>query len=227
VPSGPLPPRDEAELFARARDLAGLSLGDLATRHGRVAPEDLRRKKGFVGELVERVLGGTRGPRPGPDFPELGIELKTLPVDAEGRPVESTFVCTLSLRDVGDLEWADSPVRKKLARVLFVPVEGERSRRVAERRVGSPLIWSPSARDEADLKFDWDELSGRVGRGAVESVTGHLGRFLQVRPKARDGSARSRAYDSEGAAFATLPRGFYLRASFTERIVREHYALGR
>ena len=219
-------PRDEAELLARARALSGMSLGELAARHGRVAPEDLRRAKGFVGELVERALGAVQGPRPGPDFAELGVELKTLPVDARGRPVESTFVCTLPLRRVGDLEWLDSPVRKKLRRVLFVPVEGERERRVPERRIGAPLLWSPSDEEEADLKFDWDELSGRVGRGDVETITAHLGRYLQVRPKAKDSRALGRAFDADGAGFATLPRGFYLRALFTARIVREHYALG-
>jgi DNA mismatch repair protein MutH len=221
-----LPPRDETELVRRAQALSGISLGELAARYGRVAPPDLRRYKGFVGELVERALGGMQGPRPGPDFPELGVELKTLPVDVGGRPVESTFVCTLPLRAVGDIEWSDSPVKKKLTRVLFVPVEGERSRPVAERRLGTALVWSPNERDESDLKFDWDELSGLVGRGEIESITGHLGRYLQVRPKARDGSARSRAFDAEGSAFATLPRGFYLRATFTERIVRDHFAIG-
>jgi DNA mismatch repair protein MutH len=219
-------PKDEADLLERARSLSGLTLGELATLHGRVAPEDLRRAKGFVGELVERALGAVQGPRPGPDFAELGVELKTLPVDARGRPVESTFVCTLPLRRVGDLEWEDSPVRKKLRRVLFVPVEGERFRRVPERRIGTPLLWSPSPEDEADLKFDWDELSGRVGRGDVETITAHLGRYLQVRPKAKDSHALGRAFDADGAGFATLPRGFYLRALFTARIVREHYALG-
>jgi len=226
VPSDLPPPRDEAELLTRAQALAGMTLGELAASSGRVAPPDLKRHKGFVGELVERALGGTRGPRPGPDFPDFGVELKTLPVDARGRPLESTFVCTLPLRTVGDLEWADSPVKKKLSRVLFVPVEGERSRPVPERRIGSALLWSPNARDEEDLKFDWDELAGRVGRGAIESITGHLGRYLQVRPKARDASALTRAFDAEGTSFSTLPRGFYLRAAFTERIVRDHFALG-
>ncbi len=154
------------------------------------------------------------------------MELKTLPVDARGRPVESTFVCTISLTSVGDIEWEASPVRAKLSRVLFVPVEGERERPVALRRLGTPLFWSPSVEDERDLKFDWDELSGRIGRGDVEGITGHLGRYLQVRPKAADSHARRRAVDTDGVSFAALPRGFYLRATFTARIVAEHYRLG-
>jgi DNA mismatch repair protein MutH len=220
-------PATEAELVARARGLAGVRLDELAARLGRPVPPDLRRAKGFVGQLVELGLGATSSSRAGPDFAELGIELKTLPVDRGGRPVESTFVCTISLCDVGDIEWEHSPVRAKLARVLFVPVEGERERPVAERRLGSPLCWSPSAEDERDLKFDWDELAGRIGRGDVEGLTGHLGRYLQVRPKAADSHARRRALDADGVAFQALPRGFYLRAAFTARIVAAHYALGR
>jgi DNA mismatch repair protein MutH len=226
-PLAPPAPASEVELVTRARALAGVSLGALAARLGRPVPPDLRRAKGFIGQLVELGLGATAGSRAGPDFAHLGIELKTLPVDASGRPVESTFVCTISLPDVGDVEWENSPVRAKLARVLFVPVEGERERPVGERRLGAPLVWSPSLEDERDLKFDWDELAGRIGRGDVESVTGHLGRYLQVRPKAADSHARRRAFDRDGVAFAALPRGFYLRALFTARIVRTHYALGR
>jgi DNA mismatch repair protein MutH len=220
------PLRNEAELLARAQVLAGATLGELARSFGLEAPPDLRRAKGFVGQLVERALGAQRASRPGPDFQEIGVELKTLPVDARGRPVESTFVCTIPLRAVGDVEWEHSPVRAKLQRVLFVPVEGEREKPVAERRVGSALLWSPSAEEEADLRFDWDELSGRIGRGEVESITGHLGRWLQVRPKAADSHARRRAFDADGVSFPVLPRGFYLRSCFTERIVRENYALG-
>ena len=221
------PPDSELELLDRARAISGRTLAELARAAELDVPADLRRAKGFVGQLVERALGATSSSRAGPDFQTLGIELKTLPLDAGGRPVESTFVCTIPLARVGDLEWEDSPVRAKLRRVLFVPVEGERERAVALRRIGEPFIWSPSAEEEADLKFDWDELSGRIGRGDVESITGHLGRWLQVRPKAADSRARGLARDADGVAFSALPRGFYLRAAFTERVVRARFGLER
>jgi DNA mismatch repair protein MutH len=110
--------------------------------------------------------------------------------------------------------------------VLWVPVEGERSLAVATRRLGSPLLWSPSAEDEAALRFDWEELAGVIGRGDVESVTGHLGRCLQVRPKAAHSRARRRGLDGDGASFATLPRGFYLRATFTAALLARHFSPG-
>lgn len=209
----------------RARALSGRTLGELARAHGLQAPPDLRRAKGFAGGLLERELGASAGSRGEPDFVALGIELKTLPVDRAGRPRESTFVCTIALSDIGDVEWETSLVKKKLARVLWIPIDGERRILPAERRIGEPLLWSPDADEEAELRFDWEELAGIIGRGDVEQISAHLGKWLQIRPKARDSRARRRGTDEDGAFFATLPRGFYLRARFTARLLQKHYCL--
>jgi len=223
----PHPPRDEAELLERAAALAGLSLAELAARFGALVPPDLRRAKGFVGGLIERALGASAGSRAVPDFPDLAIELKTLPVDRGGVPVESTFVCTIPLTEIGQVEWADSRVRRKLNKVLWVPVEGQRDIAVAERRIGQALMYSLTPEDEAVLRADWEELSGFIGRGHVEALTGHLGRFLQIRPKAAHSRARRVGIDADGVPFAALPKGFYLRPSFTRSLLERHFALPR
>ena len=216
-------PLTETELFGRAEELAGLSLGQLATRFGVVAPPDLRRAKGWVGQLLERALGATAQSRAAPDFEALGIELKTLPIGFDHMPAESTFVCTIDLSRIGEVDWESSLVKKKLARVLWVPVEGERALSVSVRRIGTPFIWSPSEDDEASLRSDWEELAGIIGRGDVESVTGHIGKYLQVRPKAASSRSRRRGIDVDGTSFAALPRGFYLRPAFTARLLRERF----
>ena len=216
-------PASEAELLARAEALSGVSLGELGARLGVAVPADLRRAKGFAGQLLERALGAQAASRAEPDFGRLGIELKSLPIDLRGRPCESTFVCTIALTAIGDLEWEQSLVHRKLARVLWMPIQGDRSLPVAARLIGTPLLWSPDADEEAALRFDWDELSGLIGRGDVERVTGHLGRYLQIRPKAKDSHARRSATDQTGARFAALPRGFYLRATFTAKLLEKRF----
>ena len=221
------PPRDEAELLERAAELAGSCLADLAARYGVPVPPDLRRAKGFVGSLIERALGATAGSRALPDFPDLHVELKTLPVDRSGAPVESTFVCTIPLTEIGEVEWVDSRVRRKLSKVLWVPVEGERHIPVGTRRIGQALLYVLTPEDEAVLRADWEELAGVIGRGDVEDLTGHLGKFLQIRPKAAHSRARRLGFDADGAPFAALPRGFYLRPSFTRSLLQRHFALPR
>jgi DNA mismatch repair protein MutH len=218
-------PETEAELLTRARALSGLTIAEIALRFSLAAPADLRRHKGFVGALIERALGASAGSRAAPDFEALGIELKTLPVDARGQALESTFVCTIPLLEMGEVDWQASRVRRKLSRVLWVPVQGERHIPVPTRCIGEPLLWSLTPEAEAALRFDWEELAGIIGRGDVETITGHIGRCLQIRPKARDSRARRRGVDIDGARFAALPRGFYLRATFTSAILRENYAL--
>jgi DNA mismatch repair protein MutH len=218
--SPPAAPRTRDELFARARSLEGLSLGTLALEEG--APEQLSRpevrQKGRPGALVERALGAT-GAGKVHDFPALRVELKTVPVDLAGAPLESTYVCTFSLADAERQEWASSWVREKLSCVLFVPVVGERDTPYRERVLGRAVLWAPSLEEERELEADFDELVGLVGVGRVEELTAHRGRSLQVRPKARDGRARTLAHGADGERLATVPRGFYLRPSFTRALL--------
>ena len=55
--------------------------------------------KGWVGQLIETMLGTDAANRSEPDFVKLGIELKTIPIDRKGRPKETrSYVLRLSLR---------------------------------------------------------------------------------------------------------------------------------
>jgi DNA mismatch repair protein MutH len=217
-PFATVEPSSEAELMTRARALSGWTVAELAARAKLALPVELRHAKGLIGCLVERALGAHGGQRAGPDFPALGIELKTIPLAADGRPRESTFVCTISLRTVADTQWERSAVRKKLARVLWIPIESDRSLTLGARRIGAPRLWSPTSAQEALLRADWEDLVGVIGRGDVELLDARAGRCLQVRPKARTGHERGRGIDERGAPTRTLPRGFYLRARFTAQL---------
>lgn len=212
-------PKSEAELLTRAHALAGRTLAELAALIGVPIQSDASRRKGLIGTLVETALGARAGSA-ALDFPELRIELKTIPLARDGRPRESTFVCSFSPRRIADSEWERSAVREKLARVLWVPIESEPTIAFEARRVGLPRLWSPTPAQEAVLRADWEDLVGIIGRGDAELLTAHLGRYLQVRPKAAHARARGRGIDEQGAPTRMLPRGFYLRARFTAQLFR-------
>jgi DNA mismatch repair protein MutH len=215
------PPRDEAELRSRAARLAGSTLAEIADFMGHLRPGGGVERKGKVGELLERALGATAGSRQVPDFAHLGIELKTIPVDPRGKPFESTFVCAISLLDADRAEWATSPARLKLSHVLWLPVIGDPALDADARRVGVPLFWRPTLEQEAILRDDFEDIMGLIGAGNVEALTARRGRWMQVRPKARSGSARTLSFGPEGERIAAVPRGFYLRARFTEALLRD------
>ena len=58
----------------------------------------------------------------------------------------------------------------------------------------------------------------------LEEISAREGECLQIRPKAANAAARRLAIGASGGREPTLPRGFYLRASFTAAILERHYA---
>ncbi|MEQ1506832.1 MAG: DNA mismatch repair endonuclease MutH [Myxococcota bacterium] len=212
------PPRSEAELVARADAIAGYTLGELARTRWIAIPDDPRRAKGWAGGLLEQLLGATAASRAEPDFPHLGIELKTVPIDPRGVPTESTYVCTMPLDPAVLGGWDGSWVRRKLGRVLWIPLGGADA--PGDRVVGAPIVWSPTADDDAALRADWDELVSLVASGELWQVDGRRGRVLQVRPKAQDADDTVWALDEDAGWVRETPRGFYLRPSFTREILR-------
>jgi DNA mismatch repair protein MutH len=212
------PPRCAGELALRADALAGRSLGELACALGVPLPTDSRRGKGVAGQLCERALGASAGSHPVPDFAGLGVELKTVPLAPDGKPRESTFVCSIAALEIDKEEWPSSRVRRKLAHVLWVPIEAAPVP-LARRRFGRARLWQPSPAEEELLRSDWEELAGLIAIGRMGELTAHRGRVLQVRPKAAHARVRAFAPGPDETTLETLPRGFYLRAAFTQRIL--------
>lgn len=227
LPLAPLssPPATEAVLLQQAQRLAGYSLGELAALAGLPIPPDLKRDKGWTGVLLELWLGASASSKPEQDFAALGVELKTIPIDSAGRPLETTFVCVAPLTGNTGITWESSHVRHKLKRVLWIPVEGDRAIPLAARRVGAPLIWSPNEEEDRQLRLDWEELMDMIVLGQVERITARHGEVLQLRPKAANSKALTEAIGARGEPILTLPRGFYLKKNFTGALLARHFLL--
>ncbi len=217
------PPASAQELLQRCLNIAGLSFAELAQQAGVTMPANLQRHKGWPGQMIELWLGATAGAKPQQDFPELGIELKTIPIDAQGKPLETTYVCYAPLINPPGITWQTSNVRNKLQQVLWVPIEGDRQIPLAERRVASGFLWSPDASQDAQLQADWEWLTEQIVLGQVEHITARQGECMQLRPKAANGSVLTDAIGPDGQRIRTRPRGFYLRKSFTLTFLQQAF----
>lgn len=217
------PPESIEQLFTRASNLAGISLGELAEAANIIVPENFKRDKGWTGQLLEKYLGAEAGSKPTQDFPELGVELKTIPIDASGAPLETTYVCYAPLTGTAGISWETSNVRNKLNCVLWIPVEGSREIPPKDRRIASPVLWQPDESQLNQLRQDWEELMDMIVLGHVEQITARHGQVMQLRPKAADGNAVTEAIGDDGSIVKTRPRGFYLRKEFTSTILHNAF----
>jgi len=205
----------ERELLARCRLIEGYSLRQLASHLQLVIPEHALQRKGWAGSALDKALGTTAGNQSLPDFVELGIELKTLPIHASGKPAESTFITSIPLLTIQEQTWETSQCWAKLRRVLWIPIEADPLIPYAHRRIGKAILWSPSADEQRILSQDWTELTAMVSTGRLHELSANMGDYLQIRPKAADAKALCYGFDEHGQKVLTLPRGFYLRSSFT------------
>ncbi|VEG90112.1 DNA mismatch repair endonuclease MutH [Legionella spiritensis] len=212
-------PKSEEELIEQCHRIEGLSLSQLAAGLGLVFPGEQTRRKGWTGLAIELALGATAGSKSIPDFCHLGIELKTIPLNKQGNPAESTFVTSIPLLTVHRQQWLTSQCCQKLRRVLWIPVEGDKMIPFEHRRIGRAMLWSPTTEQETILSKDWEELTTMISTGQLEEINAAMGDYLQVRPKAANTQSLCYGFDSEGNKILTLPRGFYLRACFTKQLL--------
>ncbi|AXP55918.1 DNA mismatch repair endonuclease MutH [Haemophilus influenzae] len=212
-------PQTLEQLLSQAQSIAGLTFGELADELHIPVPIDLKRDKGWVGMLLERALGATAGSKAEQDFSHLGVELKTLPINAEGYPLETTFVSLAPLVQNSGVKWENSHVRHKLSCVLWMPIEGSRHIPLRERHIGAPIFWKPTAEQERQLKQDWEELMDLIVLGKLEQITARIGEVMQLRPKGANSRAVTKGIGKNGEIIDTLPLGFYLRKEFTAQIL--------
>ncbi|AKE51129.1 DNA mismatch repair endonuclease MutH [Kangiella geojedonensis] len=214
---------DPNALLDYAQSFAGFTLGELCERYKEQIPQQLLHKKGWVGQFLEMILGATSGSLAQPDFPEIGVELKTLPIDELGRPLESTYVSVLPLINIHGLRWENSVVRHKLMHVLWIPIVASRDITIEDRQIGMPFLWNPTVEEEQTLKQDFEDVLDQVSMGNIEQVDARFGDILQVRPKAANSKALTDAIGPEGTVIRTLPRGFYLRPQFTKQCLQKQF----
>ena len=214
-------PQTLEQLLSHAQSIAGLTFGELADELHIPVPPDLKRDKGWVGMLLERALGATAGSKAEQDFSHLGVELKTLPINAEGYPLETTFVSLAPLIQNSGVKWENSHVRHKLSCVLWMPIEGSRHIPLRERHIGAPILWKPTAEQERQLKQDWEELMDLIVLGKLEQITARIGEVMQLRPKGANSRSITKGIGRNGEVIETLPLGFYLRKAFTAGILND------
>ena len=218
------PPETIATLLDRAQQIAGWSFEELAQTFEIPCPCDLKFAKGWFGLCLEHALGASAGNQSAPDFVNLGIELKTIPISPRGIPLESTYICHAPI-PFREMVWEQSHVYQKIRHVLWLPIIVLPNLKFTERRIGQAHLWQPSVKQESILKQDWNELSDYLRIGNIDALHGRLGTALHIRPKAPDSQPTVSLLNAEGSYEKTVAKGFYLRTSFTQAILSNYYTL--
>lgn len=216
------PPQDRHELCTRLNMINGYSIRELATLANLELPDSSSSGKGFSGQLIEIFLGAHASNLPLPDFIDLNIELKTLPVGTDLMPQESTFLCGVDMNREGFVPFEKSPLYHKLKTILFVLLLAPKGSPIGDRRVIGYFFFAPHGKTLNLMKSDYNELMGLINEGRAQEINATMGNIIQMRPKAASAKEVTIVRDQEGNNVYTRPRGYYLRRSFTKELI-EHF----
>lgn len=217
------PPINEKILLRFADGLSGCSLGELSSIILKMVPDTLKKNKGFTGHLLEKILGANIGRKVQQDFSDIGVELKTIPVNKKGIVLESTFICSVPLIKNIALIWTNSYFYKKIKRILWIPIQGDNSVLLSDRLIGKPFLWTPNSIQENLIRSDWEEFMDLIILGKVEEITGNHGEVLHILKRSKNYSYLTRAIGKDGSVIYIEPRCFYFRKKFTYSVLKKNF----
>lgn len=215
-------PTDTKALLTRADQFSGWSFHEVAEYLQISPPLQLKTDKGWCGQCVEQLLGASGGNQPTPDFAHLGIELKTIPIKKNAEPLESTYICTAPI-PFRETIWEHSRVYQKIRHILWVPIIIDKTQSLLDRRLGQAYLWSPDPQEMGILQQDWEELTEYLMLGHFEEISARLGTYLHLRPKAANSRHPIQTINHDGAPIYIVPKGFYLRTTFTRSLLARYY----
>ncbi|QJC28814.1 DNA mismatch repair protein MutH [Enterobacteriaceae endosymbiont of Plateumaris consimilis] len=210
---------NEKILFFRATLMTGHCLNDIAEWLNFKIPTNLNKDKGWIGKLIELyLLGKQQKNRFNQDIPQIGIEIKTIPIDVKGNTINNTFICYLPLTNKNFLIWKESTLYSKLLKILWIPIITKNKNIPFEMRViGKPIIWKPSKKNYKNLYNDWIELMKLLISGKIECINHYNGTILLVKTKSNKNKL-IKTINQNNEIILTSPRAFYLKKKFTKTL---------
>lgn len=211
------------ELDRHAATLAGATAQELAAAVGQEAYNASPKAPGKtgVGHLVEWYFGKPPNPSDEPDIPELGIEIKSIPLEVRGRgkkdlgPKEPTSLTMIDFRKLAAEDWPASSVHRKLAHILWVPYIHDFDDKRAHRFL-APFRWRPDPEDLPQMERDYGIVREVVLAGRAETLSETLSVVLAARRKGVSDGTRKQPF----SAVPAPSRAWALKTSYTSTLLR-------
>lgn len=225
----PASPRD-IERFAKR--IERMELGDATPSFAGLDEPLGTHSKGLLGRALEHYFGIPPNNAARPDFPEAGVELKTVPLapykDGLGgyRIKERTKVCAINFQKLLEQTWKTSDARHKLEKVLFVFILPGKTPRGS--RVEKVLLWDISTDYEPTFESDWCKVYDKVAVGLAHCISEGDGKYLGA---STAGAGGGKTFPQPKSSIPAKMRAFSLKPPFTRIIyltesIRDNLHLG-
>ncbi len=206
-------PKSITSIVEYAERLVGHSLKDLIPA-GVLA--DPRKRRGSFGNAMEEYyFEYAPNSDGGPDFKEVGIELKTTPLKRTRKDQlvakERLVLTMIDYNTVVEETFETSHLIEKAASILLVSYMWEPKTNPIDYQIVNAELWGIPDEDLPQIKADWETVVNKIRAGHAEDISGSDTLYLEACTKAANATIRRSQPFSDIPA---KPRAWALKSSY-------------
>lgn len=207
-------------LFNTIAHIKGKTIGQL--KEELFIGEKCKMKKGAAGLIVENILGIKNNNRDEPDIPQIGCEIKILPLqknrDGTIKAKEPTAIQMINYCEVAKETWKTAKLRSKINLtfwVVYLAKENGKSKTQDEYVIVDYFLDHPSDVQNGIFKTDWEEIQSYIVRGDADKLSCSMGTYIEPKTKGANNEDKTDAPDGKGGLTRVRRRAFYYKKNYT------------
>jgi DNA mismatch repair endonuclease MutH len=206
-------------LFEIVKNAKGKTIGELKLE---LSIERANMKKGASGLIIENLLGIKNNNNSDADIPEIGCEVKILPIqknkNGEIKAKEPTQIQMINYFEVAGEKWETAKVRKKINLtfwVVYLAKENSTSLHQDEYRIIDYFVDHPNENKIIVFKRDWELIQDFILKGLSDKLSCSMGEYLEPKTKGANNQDKTNAPNGKGGVLRARRRAFYYKKKYT------------
>lgn len=210
-------------LFDIVRQSKGKTIGQIKEE---LSIQRNKMVKGASGLIVENLLGVKNNNLASADIPEIGCEIKILPLqknrNGEIKAKEPTAIQMINYFEVAKETWETAKIRKKISLtfwIVYLAKSDGKSLAQDNYIILDYFLDHPTDVQNGIFKKDWEEIQDYIIKGKADSLSCSMGTYLEPKTKGANNRDKTDAPDGRGGKIKVRRRAFYYKKNYTNRIV--------
>lgn len=208
-----------APLFEIINQSKGKTIGEIKQK---LNIERKKMKKGASGLIIENMLGIKNNNIADADIPEIGCEVKILPLqknkNGEIKAKEPTAIQMINYFEVANETWNTAKLQKKIKLtfwIVYLAKENGKSLNQDDYVIIDYFLDHPTDIQNGVFQKDWEEIKDYIIRGMADKLSCSMGVYIEPKTKGANNQDLTDAPDGKGGSLKARRRAFYYKKNYT------------
>lgn len=182
--------------------------------------------KGASGLIVENLLGIKNNNRDEADIPEIGCEIKILPLQKNRNGIikakEPTAIQMINYIEVAKETWETAKLRRKITLTFWIVYLAKNNGVTLNQNdyvIVDYFLDHPNDIQNCVFKKDWENIQEYIKSGRADLLSCSMGVYIEPKTKGANNQDKTDAPDGKGGIIKARRRAFYYKKNYTNTAI--------